>query len=580
MAAALVAFVGCEEADFGVDAADPLGYAQGGAWDIPSITASAVDPIVLDEVETDSVQVANVTIGTLSAGYLANYTLVLEGVEVSTGSTWNASVDDLNTAVSSLYGKGATQREVTAYVYADIITGENSGTATLLQSDEFTLTITPLPVAYDGSQVYYVGSLNSWDDNNKTMIFYPDDPENGIFSLTYGTDADWNGFKMWKSGDFGDWDSAYGCATDGDTSLSGNLTNEGAGSIQLPESGVYYTTTINMSKGTYETVEAENQSPTSLDALYITGGFDSWSASSYALSTTDGHNWYYLGLELDADGYEVKFTTSDWATNWGTGITITEDLYYGTGEQNGSNIVVGTAGTYNVYLNDITGQFAFIETPTVADEYYYCGTLNNWGDDGAAYQAIPFYPVDLEKSTYSLTVVYATDTWNGFKIWPKANLGDWDSIWCTATDGDTSLTGDLVFGNYGSIQLPSGGVVYTTTIDMKNYTYETVEYENQSPDTQELIYITGSFDSWGCSDYGLSTADGHNWYYLGLELSDGDEVKFTISGWGTNWGAGVSIDGTSFGTGVQNGDNIAIATGGTYNVYLNDITGQFFFIAQ
>ena len=576
MAAALIAFVGCEEADFGVDAADPLGYAQGNAWDLPSISVSAVDAIVLDDVEADSVQVANVTIGTLSAGYLANYTLVLEGVEVSTGSSWNASVDDLDAAVASLYGKGAIQRELTAYVYADIITGENSGTATLLQSDEFTFTITPFSVAYDGSNVYYVGSLNGWDSSTKSIIFFPEDIENGVFSLTYGSDADWNGFKIWKESDFGDWDACYGCATDGDTSLSGNLTNDGAGSIQLPDAGVYYTTTINMAKGTYETVVADNQSPSTNDALYVTGGFDSWSASTYALSTTDGHNWYYLGLVISDDSCEVKFTDSSWGTNWGTGITITDDLYYGVGEQNGSNIVVSSAGTYNVYLNDITGQFAFIAVEDYGD-YYYVGSENGWD---SSVKSMAFYPEDHTAGTYSITYGSNAD-WNGFKIWSAGGFGDWDVCYGCATDGDTSLSGSLTNSGAGSIQLPDAGVYYTTTINMAKLTYETVEADNQEPSSYDALYITGSFDSWSANSYALTTADGHNWYYIGLELSSGDEVKITTSDWATNWGVGITVsDDLYYGTGEQGGSNIVIGADGTYDVYLNDITGQFVFIAQ
>lgn len=55
----------------------------------------------------------------------------------------------------------------------------------------------------------------------------------------------------------------------------------------------------------------------------------------------------------------LKFRANhDWGTNWGASVSIA-DTFYGTGVNNGDNIYV-PAGTYAVYFNDITGEFAFV----------------------------------------------------------------------------------------------------------------------------------------------------------------------------------------------------------------------------
>ena len=73
------------------------------------------------------------------------------------------------------------------------------------------------------------------------------------------------------------------------------------------------------------------------------------------VSNSNTHNWYISNLEI-AEASEFKFKANhDWAVNWGSDADLTK-TYFGVGAQNGSNIVL-PAGTYNIYFNDITGQF-------------------------------------------------------------------------------------------------------------------------------------------------------------------------------------------------------------------------------
>ena len=70
----------------------------------------------------------------------------------------------------------------------------------------------------------------------------------------------------------------------------------------------------------------------------------------------------------------------------------------------------------------------------------------------------------------------------------------------------------------------------------------------------------------------------HVWYALGVKIESCTwGVKFRANGsWDTSWGKGDK----GFPYAQSNtGDNIPFEPG-TYNVYFNDLTGHYFFVAQ
>lgn len=71
------------------------------------------------------------------------------------------------------------------------------------------------------------------------------------------------------------------------------------------------------------------------------------------LATTDGETYTLNGVTLSAG--ECKFRANNsWDVNWGAA-----DFPSGTATQGGANIVVATAGVYNITLNRVTGAYAF-----------------------------------------------------------------------------------------------------------------------------------------------------------------------------------------------------------------------------
>ncbi len=203
---------------------------------------------------------------------------------------------------------------------------------------------------------FVVGDMQGWNAASPagmTCALYPQ----SLTTFSYTTQFNGNAnFKLWKATEFGNWDIAYGATTDGDNSVSGSLVNSGAGAIVCPEKGAYYTITCDFSTGTYEWTKLDNQSPTTYNLIGLIGGFNEWKDDA-AMTQVSPNNWYLKGLEI-TEATELKFRANGgWDINWGANVNIA-DVRYGTGAQNGDNIKV-PAGTYDVYMNDITGHFLF-----------------------------------------------------------------------------------------------------------------------------------------------------------------------------------------------------------------------------
>ena len=73
----------------------------------------------------------------------------------------------------------------------------------------------------------------------------------------------------------------------------------------------------------------------------------------------------------------------------------------------------------------------------------------------------------------------------------------------------------------------------------------------------------------------VSSSNTHNWYIYNLEIANNSGFKFLAGHeWTVNWGGNIDLSKTYFGVGAQDGDNLQLPAG-TYNIYFNDITGQF-----
>lgn len=216
----------------------------------------------------------------------------------------------------------------------------------------FTLDMVNYKFSYKPFSPYYfvTGTPNSWTDKDKNAAFYPE----STFVQSYT--AYWAGawdLKIWGKDDFGNWDACLGTAVDGDGAASGVLINQGANSFQSPEAG-YYTLTVDFSAMTYTWTKLENQDPTEYEVITLSGDFNGWGDTE--MTRVNTHNWYLPAQELSSS---VKFKIKDsWDINWGPNENASNT--YGTGYQGGGNISLAD-GVYDIYFNDITGQYVFIE---------------------------------------------------------------------------------------------------------------------------------------------------------------------------------------------------------------------------
>lgn len=201
---------------------------------------------------------------------------------------------------------------------------------------------------------YMVGELTGWDASNKDFAFYPESNTVHSYTAQFTGAA---GLKIWMKDDFGNWDTAYGAIFAGDDSESGPLTQSGAGNIVCPEPGAYYTLTVDFANMSYKWTKVADQNPTTYYSVSLIGRFNGWT-EDYDLTQVIPHNWHTV-LTLKS-ATELKFRANHcWEVDWGDDGGDINKKEYGKGSFYGGNINC-PAGTYDVFFNDITGEYLFV----------------------------------------------------------------------------------------------------------------------------------------------------------------------------------------------------------------------------
>lgn len=208
------------------------------------------------------------------------------------------------------------------------------------------------------TKYYVVGVPNGWSTENKTCLMYALGANK--FSYTTSWNSQWS-MKFWSEEHFGDWNAAFG-GENGSTAATGSLIfggdADGCGAIGPSESQVWAVFTADMGSRTYEWTIID--APTAeYNAISVIGGFNEWKDEGEIELTqleSAPHNWY--ARATIAQDTELKFRANhNWDVNWGGdgSAAIDEEKYYVT--PGGENIKV-PEGTYDFYLNDITGNWS------------------------------------------------------------------------------------------------------------------------------------------------------------------------------------------------------------------------------
>lgn len=259
------------------------------------------------------------------------------------------------------------------------------------------------------------------------------------------------------------------------------------------------------------------------------------------------------------------------------GIESTEDLLLAMAQHDGCvPVYLRATSTFNsqtIYSNVVSIQTVpyFVE-PESFTQYFIVGAMTGWGTGSTSMWAL-LYPSNAKEYSY-------TTKWEGdanLKFWEVEDFGDWGKAWSTPIDGDNSPSGNLVKDGSGAMVCPEPGAYYTYSINMGDNTYAWKKCENQSPAEYTSISLIGVDGDWE-KDYDLELCAPHNWYIKGYTFSAKTEFKFRADhAWDANWGVEQDINDTPFGAGKQNGPNMT-APDGTFDIYFNDITGEFVFV--
>ncbi len=242
--------------------------------------------------------------------------------------------------------------------------GEKANAGKIAKAGIYQMTINMMDYTYSIKQIapeyYLVGALQSWSDQNMSCLMTAETAMVQNFTTKWTGDAN---LKIWLGSDFGKWDNAFGSASgDGVSAAEGKLKANG-GAIVCPEKDAYYTFTADFSTMTYKWTKLANQNPTEFKYVSLIGVGGKWKeGDDIDLKQVAPHNWYLAKQEIPAGGLKIR-ADHKWRDdgNWG----FAEGQNYenkGTLITSGgsSNISV-PAGTYNIYFNDITGAYAFVE---------------------------------------------------------------------------------------------------------------------------------------------------------------------------------------------------------------------------
>ena len=388
--------------------------------------------------------------------------------------------------------------------------------------DKGTLLLTKT-IGFD--QIGVIGDFNSWSTdvvmsfNATKQKFYAD--------IEVAQDG---GFKFRLDAD---WAVSYGSKTPGILDSGDNIPVT-AGNYRV------YLNMNNFGEMTYElnekmfgkdepvadapVVPEEPDTPVAVVGWSLIGAFNSWAGD--LMLTSDGTYHVVKGVELEG---ELKFRKDgQWnykdesGTEIQTNFGLAEGVSFAANTElavvgNGANILV-TAGTYDVYLDDVNGKAWFITDGSYpgggaapeASEWGVVGDVNGWGSspDIAMYKT----------ATEGLFVAYnAQLTAGGIKI--RAN-NEWNDAknYGLASAGSVEVDHayDLICGS-GSQNMTIAAGTYDIWFDLKNSKVYIMtpgkpitEAEGGSavaPDPSENVWgIVGDVNGWAAPDITLEAS--------------------------------------------------------------------------
>ena len=257
----------------------------------------------------------------------------------------------------------------------------------------------------------------------------------------------------------------------------------------------------------------------------------------------------------------------------------------------GGNISIGAADVNldgQVSIGDVTTLIDYLlggswPEPAPIDMWYLIGDRvgsHPWENDGTSSIGrglIPLYPVGEFDGNGKGELMYVGYFGANDAVMLIHHPGSRDDCWGKAPNGYFSHGGEEITG----IATGNDGY-YNIILNTKTNRFYFYPYSDTTPITFNSINIVGGHCGWDATDplYEMTQLntdkENHNWILRNFTVSADGELKFAANNqWDYNWGE-ISFP---YGRGQQNGYNIPIKKG-TYDVYFNDIKGDYNFIGR
>jgi hypothetical protein len=439
LALATVSFAACDD-DY-TDWAAPQQNAEEAAQSVSFSAANASAINFADITEGDAVKAFTPTFQA-EEGATATYELTFaDGSVVKADEEGQISSSDLRTVIENIYGKRPVERSLPATVAAYVTVNGQAIKKTADITVTATLTAPVIESAY-----YYVGQSNGWSLYDDTYIFSRSDKdvyEDPAFTVVVPAPYDDNGNRvdMWfkivplSSHNTDNWDGLLGCASDGDTSLSGKLY-VGGGSMKMPadDGAKMYKIVLDMMEYTYTVT------PLSFSEYIYVVGNPSWNVAAGPALRSAAFDGKYIGYANLDGGFKFVKERGSWDGQYNSGDFTTYNGGCADAGQDG-NMTQPTAGYYYI-VADVPNSTL---TTTLITSWGIIGTATAGGWD----------------SDTDMTWNAADETWT---LTTELTAGE---LKFRANDGwDINLGGDSIddlVENGANLQIAEAGT-YTITL--------------------------------------------------------------------------------------------------------------------
>jgi len=252
----------------------------------------------------------------------------------------------------------------TIYFRVRAYAGNGSGNSLEEISEVISVNVTLPEATEEGQEIkanlFLVGDATApgWNTDNNNVPLFRDSENANIFYYQgrFAGGADIEGFKLLSMR--GEWQPQWGLS-------DGNFTNNeilGEDPNAFPvDSDAYFSFSVNTEDMTYTFEEVDASGAATYDVIGLVGdgssvGWPNDDNPTPDIQLTqlsfDPHIWYAESVTL-TDG-PIKFRANlAWDTSWGGGEN------FPSGQATGDDIMA-SAGTYEVWFNDLTGRYIFI----------------------------------------------------------------------------------------------------------------------------------------------------------------------------------------------------------------------------